>query len=257
MNVAVQSPAASSFLSHALTSNKREWSMKIQGWTIVLSRSEPARGFGDRPDDVAVDSWTAEIVSPYDATRFMIADVAGLWAMSEVQRARLASRTTVSYPTAAEHTHIRFKQIVEKARLYVETLARLTVMVEKARDALPVDASKKTRKQFDAAGLALMSGRCVTNGRDSSCIVAGESVFIVARGPKNEWRELTYTVGDQAVHGSYNLAYIGTIESVSPKTIKIVDRHGGRAKMLTHVRFMDYNDRPIEAAYKRNAEWMD
>jgi ribosomal protein L28 len=257
MNATVQSPAASSFLSHALTSNKREWSMKIQGWTIVLTRSEPTKGSFDRHDDVAVDSWTAEIVSPYNATRFMVTHVPGLWAMSEKSRAMQAARGHTSIPSAADHTRIRFTSIVEKAKQYVEALARLTVMVEKARDALPVDASKKTRKQFDAAGLALMSGQVVTNGRDSACIVAGETVFVVACGPKNEWRELVYTVGDEAVHGSYNLAYIGTITSVSPKTIKIVDRHGGRAKMLTHAQFMNYNDRPIAAAHKRNAEWMD
>jgi hypothetical protein len=133
-------------------------------------------------------------------------------------------------------------------------------MVEKALLGLAPKASKKVRAQMVAGSLRLIDCDLIGGGNSDSAfaVVAGDAVFAVSREYKTKnVNERTYTIGSDAVYGSYNLDYIGEIVSVSPKTIKIVERHSTRGHVLTHSQFVRQNDQPIEKSYKRNAEWSD
>lgn len=64
-----------------------------------------------------------------------------------------------------------------------------------------------------------------------------------------------FVLGDAAVHGSFNLTYTGTIESISCKRVVINPGYGDRTKSLDIERFFwrnwDYNEAETAA---RNAE---
>ncbi len=247
-----------SFVDQVLAGEVWGFSLNHHGWQIVLTSSVPEHGCCDHPIDVPVFTWTAEVVSPYKASdRFQIAVETGLWIMGEARREQYKARGALVPPTVADHTKARLERMVKHVARYIELLERLTVMVEAARVALPIDASPKTRKQLVTAGIDLQCGRIVSNGRGSALIVAGETVFLASNYRKDEWLELVYEIGDEAVCHTYNLATIGRIAAVSPKTIKVVPEHGGKVRMLKHTEFLGYNDRPIAAAHRRNAEWMD
>jgi hypothetical protein len=192
-------------------------------------------------------TWTASLVCPGGVRR-------------EVARRGGHFISHKANSTAAQIDRIGLNAVIEAATWYCEALDRLTVMVEKAWLALSPKAGKKVRAQMDAGLLRLVAGDLIGGGNEGGAyaVVAGDTVFAVSREYKTKLvDERSYTIGSDAVYGSYNLDYIGEIVSVSPKTIKIVERHSTRGHVLTHSQFLRQNDQPIEKSYKRNADWMD
>lgn len=65
----------------------------------------------------------------------------------------------------------------------------------------------------------------------------------------------TFRVGDEAVYGSYNLVYTGTIVKIGPKTVTIED--GTHRRRLKIVEFVDFNAHyDAEKIRKRNNDMM-
>lgn len=76
--------------------------------------------------------------------------------------------------------------------------------------------------------------------------------------PIEKLQVMEYKVGDEAVYDSYNLAYIGTIVAITEKSVIVVEPYrDARKHRMTFEKFAFYNDQPIAAAHKRNAEWTD
>ena len=68
----------------------------------------------------------------------------------------------------------------------------------------------------------------------------------------------TFKVGDQAEHGSYNLVYYGSIQTITEKTVVIFDRTYDKTRRLSIGEFVFRNhDFDLARAQKRNSEWMD
>jgi hypothetical protein len=198
-----------------------------------------ARGLGG-----VTSTWTASLVCPGGVRR-------------EVARRGGHFISHKANSTAAQIDRIGLNAVIEAATWYCEALDRLTVMVEKALLGLSPKASKKTRAQMEAGLLRLVAGDLIGGRDDAYAVVAGETIFVISRHGKDKAiSERAYSVGDQAVHSGYNLAYIGEIKSISAKTIKIQDR-GERGHVLKHADFLFWNRSPIEASYKRNSEWSD
>ena len=247
MNAATQ-PVATAFTSHLLTSDKREWSITVDGLRFALVRSEPeARATGwlfnpSKPSEV-VNTWTL----------FVLADNGERVEVSCETGMHMNVDTSGKRPSVAEHTACRLDRLMKAARIYAEAHARLSVMLDKlmADDDLR-NAPKKVRTLREAAAVALRFHR-VLIGRNGSAfsVVAGDAVLIVV---PHDWHELTYRVGDTAVYDSYNLIYTGEITSISPKTITVRKSHSTRTSRMTHDKFVNYNDQPIEEVFARNAE---
>lgn len=53
--------------------------------------------------------------------------------------------------------------------------------------------------------------------------------------------DLVFVVGDKAVHGSWNLIYVGEITSITAKTVTIKPTYSGKATRLTLARFIELN----------------
>lgn len=244
---AVAQPAASSFTSHLLASDKREWSITVDGISFVLVRSEPDTrpSFLVNPNKPieTVDTWTLLVVAD-NGERVQVDCETGM---------RMHIDPSDKRPSVEAHTAFRLDRLMKAARVYAEAHARLSVMLDKlmAEDDLR-NASKKARALREAAAVALRFHR-VLIGRNGCAfsIVAGDAVLIVV---PNGWTELTYRVGDEAVYDSYNLSYTGTIMSISPKTITVQKSHSTRTTRMTHDKFVNYNDQPMSEVYARNAE---
>ena len=87
----------------------------------------------------------------------------------------------------------------------------------------------------------------------------GKSIRIY--GTMYGWRsepadfDLTFAMGDEAEHGSYNLVYTGDIVSIGAKTVT-VDDHGTRHRM-TLADFISKNwDFDAKLIFERNADTM-
>jgi hypothetical protein len=68
--------------------------------------------------------------------------------------------------------------------------------------------------------------------------------------------DLTFDIGSQAVYGSYNLIYTGTITAIGEKTVKI-EKYGKTHQLDLHTfisRNWDYDAHKI---FKQNSEWQD
>lgn len=73
----------------------------------------------------------------------------------------------------------------------------------------------------------------------------------------NKWEpkphDITFKVGDRAVHGAYNLVYTGVIVSIGAKTVTVED--GGERKRMSIFDFNNYNhDYDAERIAHRNRE---
>jgi hypothetical protein len=248
--------AASTFTARTFSTrmiDANTFALSVGPRTIEIVRSDAevtdahdlqclARGLGG-----VTSTWTAALVRPGGVRR-------------EVARRGGGFISPKANSTAAQIDRIGLNAVIEAATWYAEALDRLTVMVEKAWLGLSPKASKKVRTQMEAGLLRLVAGDLIGGGNEAGAyaVVAGDTVFAVSREYKTKRvDERAYTVGSDAVYGSYNLDYIGEIVSVSPKTIKIVERHSTSGHVLTHSQFLRQNDQPIEKSYKRNAEWSD
>lgn len=65
-----------------------------------------------------------------------------------------------------------------------------------------------------------------------------------------------FKIGDQAVYHGFNFCYFGTIKSIGPKTVTIVE-HGDRAKRLTIERFAFWNRQDVRFVNDERAGWSD
>ncbi len=245
MNAVAQVPAT--FADHLLASDKREWSIARGGVSFVLVRTEPEhRNFYTNLGTLAV-----EVVNTW--TLFVVADNGERVEVSREIGMYMSIDPTGKRPTVAQHTAMRLERLMKAASVYVEAMTRLTVILEKlmTEDDLR-KATPKARKLREAAALALRFHRVLIarNGYAFS-LVAGDAVLVVV---PDGWHELTYRVGDEAVYDSYNLSYIGEITSISPKTITVQKKHSTRTTRMTHEKFVNYNDQPIEVVHARNAE---
>lgn len=87
-------------------------------------------------------------------------------------------------------------------------------------------------------------------------IVRGESIRLYG-DDRGRAYDRTFKVGDVAEYDSYNLHYLGTIVSITAKTITIKPRHGSRTKRLGlyefswRNRFLD-----LDAVAARNVDVM-
>jgi hypothetical protein len=249
MNAATQ--PASAFTSHLLASAKTEWSINVDGTPFVLVRTEP----DTRPSWLVNPSKPVEVVNTW--TLFVLADNGERVEVAHESGMRMNVDPTDGRPSVAEHTAYRLARLTAAARNHVEGMAHLAMMLDDLMANAESNAPK-VRKIRDAAALALRFHRVIKQRDSVLALVAGEAVLIVSKNERSgEWTQLAYRINDRAAHGSYNLVYTGTITSISPKTITVIDRHGQTTKRMTHENFVRYNDQPIEAADKRNAEWMD
>jgi hypothetical protein len=249
MNAAIESTRTNAFASHLLASDKREWTIKVDGVSFVLVRETPERkSVLAHPSLLVdcVDHWTLFVVND-NAERIEVTRESGMW---------MTADRTGKRPTVAQHTAFRLDRLMKAARVHVEAIARLTVMLESLMNENDLSkAALKTRKLREDAALALRFHRVLVgrNGYTYS-LVAGDAVLIVV---PNGWHELTYRVGDTVVHSSYNISYFGEITSISPKTITVLKNNSTHSSRMTHEKFVQYNDEPIDAAFKRNSEWYD
>lgn len=67
----------------------------------------------------------------------------------------------------------------------------------------------------------------------------------------------TYFVGDLAEHSSYNKSYIGTIVSITAKTVTISKGHGKGNRRLSIESFCSRNRKSVEEKAAANARWSD
>lgn len=71
----------------------------------------------------------------------------------------------------------------------------------------------------------------------------------------------TFSVGDQAEYGSYNLSYTGTITGITDKTVTIVESKGTRNEVTHRLKLAEFCWRnwnfDLEKTKKDNAAWMD
>lgn len=70
---------------------------------------------------------------------------------------------------------------------------------------------------------------------------------------------LTYKVGDVAEYDSYNLHYLGTIKSITNKSVVISKDHhwGGKTARLSLYEFAWRNETGVEKKNESNLNWMD
>lgn len=242
--------AATGFTAHLLSTDKREWSITVGGTAFAIVRTEPGAG----PSWLVNPSKPVEVVDTW--TLFVVADNGERIEVTRETGMRMNADPSGKRPSVATHTAHRIGRLMTAARIHADAITRLAVMLDKlmSEDDLS-NAPSKARRLREAAAVALRFHRVII-GRNGSAyaLVAGDAVLVVV--PQG-WAELTYRVGDRAVHGSYNIAYTGTITSISPKTITVVDRHGNKTKRMTHEQFVEYNDQPIGDVDKRNSDWMD
>lgn len=69
--------------------------------------------------------------------------------------------------------------------------------------------------------------------------------------------EATYKVGDTAEYSSCNLSYMGTIVSITEKTVTIQPGDESKKYRLSLYTFCWRNADSVEGKLKRNAEWTD
>jgi hypothetical protein len=227
---------------------------------FVLVRAEPVRGPEYLYHKRIVEflyTWTLYVLTTEG-------ERAEVW----MQAGTCLSRRSNEAPRTRTHNKFTIDRMLAAADIYIEGMARLAVMLDKlmSEDDLR-NAAPKARKLREAAAMALRCRRVQAQySGEIFSIVAGDAVLVVARqfAPGNPslgraekvwWNELAFRVGERCVYDSYNLAYTGRITSISPKTITVVD--GDTTKRLPHEVFARRNTRPIEAADKRNADWMD
>jgi hypothetical protein len=238
---------SNAFTAHLLASDKREWSITVAGVPFVLVRTEPtARDIWlDTRATERVDTWTLFVLTT-DGEREQVAREQGMWMTPDPSGRR---------PTVAQHTAFRLARCMEAAAIFAEGLTRLTVMMDNLVGNVADTAPVKVLKLRNAAAMALRTRRVLSqdNGMIVS-VVAGDAVLIVAKQHPGGWNELTYRVGDRAVHGSFNLVYTGTITSISPKTITVTDRN--RTKRMSHDRFVGRNTQTMDSIDSRNADTM-
>jgi len=169
-----------------------------------------------------------------------------------------------SSQTAATMDRTSLNSALAEARWYCDALDRLTVMLDRLIEGTSPKASKKVLAQLDVASARIRDCDLI-GARDVFGVVAGDVVLVVSQvrsvsgGRDITWsvNKRVYKLGDDAVYDGFNRAYIGPIVAVSAKTIKIADVHNGRMHVLKHDQFMGWNSHPIEASYRRNAEWSD
>ncbi len=72
---------------------------------------------------------------------------------------------------------------------------------------------------------------------------------------------IDFVIGAQAVVGSFNLVYTGTIRSITEKTITVVEYEGTSNERSHRLSLADFDrknwDFDAAAISKRNEEWMD
>lgn len=70
--------------------------------------------------------------------------------------------------------------------------------------------------------------------------------------------DITFTEGDTAVYDSYNFDYLGTIEKITQKTVKIKAQHGGRNYQLDLATFANRNYKfDLTKSNAERAAWCD
>lgn len=91
---------------------------------------------------------------------------------------------------------------------------------------------------------------------EHAVIVAGESIRLHGEYCGNAYSR-TFAVGDAAEYDSYNLSYIGTIVSITTKTIVIQPKGNSRVRRLSLHEFT-WRNRDFDAAetFRRNSETM-
>lgn len=249
--------AAVEIVERLLAADKRRWVVTHEGLQFEIERSAPTyhTGVGRRDDvEVVIDTWTVAVIverENYIERRPIHHDGGMVYTMRETSEPGGSASHA-----AAVHAMRCLEKCREAIKIYAEGYQRLSVMVdaELARKYSHKLNAKARKIQRDAV-YALRYHDLVQDRRTLGLVV-GETVLIVTRSYNaDEWTELTYRVGDRAVWGSYNLAYIGTITSISPKTITVVDL--GKTKRMNHGKFISYNDSPIARADARNAAWTD
>lgn len=97
-------------------------------------------------------------------------------------------------------------------------------------------------------------------------VVPGESVRLFgvrrvygrAGNDTAERYDRTFKIGDTCERDSFNLVYTGTIVAIGEKTITVKDDCLNKTSRMTLAEFSSRNhDFDLEAANKRNSEWMD
>ena len=111
-----------------------------------------------------------------------------------------------------------------------------------------------------------------SDGRDThnyAAVTPGRQIVLFGVKPRYDQATGTYPrrgyvsrykIGDEAVHGSYNLVYTGPITSITAKRVMINASDIGRGKRsLTIEGFSNKNWKPdtIADATKQNRNWMD
>lgn len=244
--------AAPSFTAHLLASDKREWSINVAGIPFVIVRSTP--------EVSSEPTWyhAGRVVETWDTWTLFVVTTDGAREQVALRNGMIVTRKASEPSTVISHAKHSLTHMLEAARHYVEALARLTVMTDALMGNVADNAPLKIRKLRQAAVTELSKRRVLVRdeGRTVS-LVCGDAVLVVSKQHRGEWNELTYRVGDRAVHGSYNLVYTGEITSISAKTITVAERHGSKTHRMAHARFVGRNTQKMEVHDKRNSEWMD
>lgn len=70
--------------------------------------------------------------------------------------------------------------------------------------------------------------------------------------------DIKFTEGDTAIYDSFNFDYLGTVERITAKTVRIKPQFGGRIHQLDLATFANRNnDFDIEKSHRRRMEWSD
>ena len=94
-----------------------------------------------------------------------------------------------------------------------------------------------------------------TNRYGRSLVEVIESC-ISDRKPKYKNFDVTYRVGDEAEHGSYNLSYHGSITNITAKTVMIQDYSRKKRLKIEQFARRNYNW-SLQQAEQRSASFMD
>ena len=171
----------------------------------------------------------------------------------------------VARDTAYSNPARTIKSLVRLFRIYVQALELLAVEVDRRLDALPAKTRAKQRKMFELAAERVRKGELACDSHLTMVGLAVGDTFIALpiehektvagqteRGYAfGEFR--TYCVGDAACYDRYNLHYIGTIEAITPKTIRVSKRDGKHSAHMKHDAFIGHNYHTVEAMERENA----
>jgi hypothetical protein len=70
--------------------------------------------------------------------------------------------------------------------------------------------------------------------------------------------DIRFAEGDTAIYDSFNFDYLGTIERITAKTVRIKPQFGGRIHQLDLATFANRNnDFDLERSHRRRMEWSD